>query len=119
MLGQSRSPSWNEEQTSLVVGVTALGIGIGSPMAGYLSGKKVELGLIPIGGLGMIALICLAAMFLNLPVELIVCIALIGVFTGFYLVPMFTQLQHRAPKDRKGQVISTSNFVNVLGAIVA
>src|SRR5262249_55571363 len=53
MLGESRIPRWNELKTSGIVGMTALGIGLGSPMAGWLSGKKVELGLIPIGGIGM------------------------------------------------------------------
>ncbi|MFL5339423.1 MAG: MFS transporter [Gemmataceae bacterium] len=119
MLGESRVPRWTEERTSLVVGLTALGIGVGSPLAGWLSGKKVELGLIPIGGVGMILLICMAAVYLMSPPMLMASIVLIGFFTGFYLVPMFTQLQHRAPKDRKGETISSSNFVNVLGAILA
>src|SRR5262249_30668361 len=39
--------------------------------------------------------------------------------TGFYLVPMFTLLQHRAPVDRKGEIIATSNFVNVVGAMIS
>ena len=119
MLGESRIPRWNELETSAIVGMTALGIGLGSPMAGYLSGKKVELGLIPLGGIGMFVCICTAALFLNHVATLIVCIVLIGMFTGFYLVPMFTQLQHRAPKESKGEVIATSNFVNVVGAILA
>src|SRR5262245_35984073 len=119
MLGESQIPRWNELKTSGIVGMTALGIGLGSPMAGYLSGKKVELGLIPIGAVGMIVAICIAAMFLHHPVTLIVCIILIGFFTGFYLVPMFTQLQHRAPKEQKGEMIATSNFTNVIGAILA
>ena len=119
MLGESHVPRWNEEHTSLIVGLTALGIGVGSPAAGWLSGKKVELGLIPIGGAGMIVLICFAAGFIETERILRYCIVLIGFFTGFYLVPMFTQLQHRAPKDRKGETIASSNFVNVLGAILA
>jgi MFS family permease len=119
MLGESRIPRWNEFQTSLIVGTTALGIGIGAPLAGYLSGKKVELGLIPIGGLGMIVAILLAGLFLNHVVTLVACIILIGAFTGFYLVPMFAQLQHRAPTDQKGEVVATSNFTNVIGAILA
>src|SRR5262249_34649309 len=43
----------------------------------------------------------------------------IGFFTGFYIVPMFTLLQHRAPKASKGDLLATSNFVNVIGAISA
>ena len=46
-------------------------------------------------------------------------ITLIGFFTGFYIVPLFTLLQQRAPKTSKGDSIATSNFINVVGAIVA
>ncbi|HEV3143471.1 MAG TPA: MFS transporter [Gemmataceae bacterium] len=119
MLGETRIPRWNELQTSGVVAMTALGIGLGSPFAGWLSGRKVELGLVPLGTIGMIILICLAAVFLEMPKVLIVCITLTGFFTGFYLVPMFTLLQHRAPVERKGEVVATSNFVNVVGAMIA
>src|SRR5262249_47696597 len=42
-----------------------------------------------------------------------------GFFTGFYIVPMFALLQHRAPKERKGDLMASSNFVNVVGAITA
>jgi hypothetical protein len=47
------------------------------------------------------------------------CIVIIGFFTGFYLVPLFTLLQHRAPPSSKGDSIATSNFINVTGAILA
>src|SRR5262245_4185288 len=119
MLGESRIPRWNELKTSGIVGMTALGIGLGSPLAGWLSGRKVELGLIPIGGIGRIVAMCVLAMVLNSLAGVITCIIVIGFFTGFYLVPMFTQLQHRAPKEMKGEVIATSNFFNVIGAMAA
>ena len=48
-------PRWDEAKTSDVVGMVALGIGLGSPLVGFLSGGKVELGLVPLGALGMIA----------------------------------------------------------------
>lgn len=119
MLGETRAERWNELQTSGIVGMTALGIGLGSPLAGWLSGKKVELGLIPVGGISMVIVICLAAMFMDHTKTLILCIVLIGFFTGFYLVPLFTQQQHRAPKAKKGEVVATFNFTNVLGAMAA
>jgi MFS family permease len=119
MLGESQNPRWNELKTSAIVGTVALGIGLGSPLAGWLSGRKVELGLIPLGALGMV-IGCLAAAFnlAHVPV-LVLFIVLIGFSTGFYLVPLFTLLQHRAPKTSKGDMIATSNFINVTGAIAA
>jgi MFS family permease len=121
MLGESQNPRWDERQTSAVVGTVALGIGLGSPLAGWLSGKKVELGLVPLGAMGMIAAAAGAALalFLGSITGLIACIVLMGFFTGFYIVPLFTLLQHRAPKKSKGDVIATSNFINVTGAILA
>jgi len=119
MHGQTRVPPWDEAQTSEVVGMVALGIGLGSPLVGFLSGGKVELGMVPIGALGMIAATLIAACALDHLTALVVCITLIGFFTGFYIVPLFTLLQHRAPKTSKGDAIATSNFINVTGAIIS
>jgi MFS family permease len=119
MHGQTRVPPWEEARTSEVVGMVALGIGLGSPLVGFLSGGKVELGMVPIGALGMIAATLIAACALDHLTALVVCLTLIGFFTGFYIVPLFTLLQHRAPKTSKGDAIATSNFINVTGAIVS
>jgi MFS family permease len=119
MHGESHVPRWSESETSLVVGMVALGIGLGSPLVGFLSGGKVELGLVPVGALGMILAAVIAAAVLGWLKGLIACIILIGFFTGFYIVPLFTLLQHRAPKASKGDSIATSNFINVTGAIIA
>ncbi len=119
MHGQTRVPPWDEARTSEVVGMVALGIGLGSPLVGFLSGGKVELGMVPIGALGMIAATLIAACALDFLPALVVCITLIGFFTGFYIVPLFTLLQHRAAKTSKGDAIATSNFINVTGAIIA
>ena len=119
MHGQTRVPPWDEGKTSEVVGMVALGIGLGSPLVGFLSGGKVELGLVTIGAVGMIAATLVAALALDHLQALVVCITLIGFFTGFYIVPLFTLLQHRAPKTSKGDAVATSNFINVTGAIIA
>lgn len=119
MLGEAQNPRWDELKTSVVVGCVALGIGLGSPLAGWLSGRRIELRLVVLGGAGMILSCLAAASFIGHVAGLVVCIALIGFFTGFYIVPLFTLLQHMAPKASKGEMIATSNFVNVTGAILA
>lgn len=119
MHGQTRNPHWDEFTTSLVVATVALGVGLGSPLAGYLSGGKTELGLVPVGALGMIAATLFAAAFINATTALIVGLVVIGFFSGFYMVPLYTLLQHRAPKTSKGELVATSNFINVTGAISA
>src|SRR5262249_28099367 len=102
MHGESQTERWSELKTSAVGGMVALGIGIGSPLVGFLSAGKVELGLIPIGALGMTVAAVAAAFTLSWLPGLIVCIIAMGFFTGFYIVPLFTLLQHRAPKVSKG-----------------
>jgi MFS family permease len=119
MHGESQNPRWDEFQTSLVVATVALGVGIGSPVAGRASGGKVELGLVPLGAVGMIFATLLAAVYIFHPLGLVIGLVLIGFFSGFYIVPLYTLLQHRAPKASKGDLIATSNFINVTGAIAA
>ncbi|HEV8063083.1 MAG TPA: MFS transporter [Gemmataceae bacterium] len=119
MHGETRNPHWSELHTSVVVGVVALGIGLGSPLAGLLSGGKVELGLVPLGGVGMMLSLAIVSITLDSQVWLIGCLVALGFFTGFYIVPMYTLLQHRAPKASKGDLLASSNFINVVGAITA
>ncbi len=119
MLGESQNPRWDELKTSAVVGTVALGIGLGSPLAGWLSGRRVELRLVPIGAVGMIVACAAAGIFIDDVPLLVGSIIAVGFFTGFYIVPLFTLLQHRAPKTSKGDMIATSNCVNISGAIAA
>jgi MFS family permease len=119
MHGETRNPKWNEFKTSLIVATVALGVGLGSPLAGFLSGGKIELGLVPLGCLGIIVGTLFAGFALNITALLVTGLIIIGFFSGFYMVPLYTLLQHRAPKERKGDIMATSNFVNVTGAMAA
>ncbi|HZZ81727.1 MAG TPA: hypothetical protein VFE62_24715, partial [Gemmataceae bacterium] len=50
---------------------------------------------------------------------LVIALIIIGFFSGFYMVPLYTLLQHRAPNRSRGELVATSNFINVTGAIAA
>ncbi|MCS7046703.1 MAG: MFS transporter, partial [Gemmataceae bacterium] len=119
MHGETRNPRWDEFTTSLVVAAVALGVGLGAPLAGQLSGGKIELGMVPLGCLGMIAATVVAGIFINHTAVLVAALIVIGFFSGFYMVPLYTLLQHRAPKTSKGDLVATSNFINVVGAMAA
>jgi MFS family permease len=108
-----------ELKVALLIAFIGLGIGIGSPLAGVLSGKKVELGLVPIGNFLLIIFTCVLAFLTDRVFSRIICLVLIGVAAGFFIVPLYSLLQHRAPKDSKGNLVATSNFVNVVGGLVA
>jgi acyl-[acyl-carrier-protein]-phospholipid O-acyltransferase/long-chain-fatty-acid--[acyl-carrier-protein] ligase len=108
-----------EMRVAFLIAFISLGIGVGAPIAGALSGNKVELGLVPIGAVFLIAFTASMGLFLQWTWPTRICLMLIGMAASFYIVPLYTLLQHRAPKDSKGSLVATSNFVNVAGGLVA
>ncbi len=99
--------------------LTALGIGAGSLLAGKLSGRTVELGLVPIGGYGIACCFLLLHLFQNWVALEIVLVGLIGVFGGIYLVPLDSYIQLASPKTIRGQVIATTNFLGFFGVLLS
>ena len=99
----------------------AIGIGLGSFLAGKLSKEKVELGLVPLGAIGMslfaIDLLWAYHSFYRTIFDLF----MLGVSGGFYEVPLSALVQWRSPKAERGRVLATVNFfsfVAILGASV-
>lgn len=108
-----------ELQVALLFALVGLGVGLGSVVAGILSGHRIELGLVPVGAATIIVCTLILGMVRNMPWVFMAGLFGIGCGAGFYLVPLYTQLQHRAPKESKGNVVSASNFLNVVGGIIA
>jgi acyl-[acyl-carrier-protein]-phospholipid O-acyltransferase/long-chain-fatty-acid--[acyl-carrier-protein] ligase len=97
----------------------ALGIGLGSLAAGYLSGGKIEYGLVPLGAFGLsIFSVLLARTSVGLN-ESYVLLALLGFSGGFFIVPIAALLQHRPARDNKGQVQATANWLSFVGVFLA
>ncbi|MFO1518758.1 MAG: MFS transporter [bacterium] len=98
-----------------------LGIGSGSMLAGRWSGKKVELGLVPLGGIGLslggILLFFTKSSYLFTSTTLF----LSGVFGGLFIIPLYAFLQFEAKEDEKGRVLATTGILNglflVLGSL--
>jgi acyl-[acyl-carrier-protein]-phospholipid O-acyltransferase/long-chain-fatty-acid--[acyl-carrier-protein] ligase len=88
-------------------------------LAGYLSGHRIELGLVPVGALLIVISTLVPGLINHAPGMFVAALFGIGCGAGFYLVPLYTLLQHRAPKESKGNVVSASNFLNVVGGIVS
>ena len=96
----------------------AMGIGLGSVAAGYLSGGKIEYGLVPLGGLGMaVACATLAVPGLGFSGAL-VRLAFLGFAGGFFIVPISALLQHRPPKEKKGEVLAAANLLSFVGSFL-
>jgi len=108
-----------ELRVSMLFVLVGLGVGVGSLAAGYLSGHRVELGLVPIGGVLIILGTLVPWVTIDHNALFALCLFTIGFGAGFYLVPMYTLLQQRAPKTAKSKVIAASNFINVAGGVVS
>jgi len=99
--------------------MAAIGIGSGSALAGKISGKTVELGLVPIGGIGM-AIGCFLLDGCSDHLWLIVpLIVIVGAFGGVYLIPLDAYIQLASPKKIRGQVLATTNFFAFVGVLAA
>lgn len=109
----------SELRVALLIALIGFGVGIGSLIAGFLSGQRVELGLVPLGAFLMFLITVCLAIWMNHPALVVTCLFLVGGAAGLYIVPLYTLLQHRAPKESKGNVIAASNFLNVVGGMIA
>lgn len=97
---------------------TALGITIGSFLAGKLSKGKIELGLSCICGFLTGFLLILLGIFSNVVISIIL-LTLLGAFGGMFLIPFESFLQAKSPHKKRGQVIASSSFLSFLGVLIA
>jgi acyl-[acyl-carrier-protein]-phospholipid O-acyltransferase/long-chain-fatty-acid--[acyl-carrier-protein] ligase len=104
---------------SLLQAAIAIGIGFGSLAAGYLSGGKIEYGLIPLGATG----ITIFGFLLALPglsfAAVLSLLAALGFFGGFFIVPISALLQHRPEEQHRGGVLASANLLSFVGILAA
>ncbi len=109
----------SETRNSLLLAAVAIGIGAGSLAAGYLSGSKIEYGLIPLGALGLTVFSAMLSQedlsFGGVAVNL----ALLGFSSGFFLVPINALMQHRPAPAQKGGVIAAGSILAFLGVLLS
>ncbi len=121
---------------TLLLGVFSIGIGVGSLMCERLSGRKVEIGLVPLGSIGMtvfaVDLYFAArgfglldgagiARFLDAPGawRIIIDLALLAVSGGLYSVPLYALIQSRCDRSHTARIVAANNVLNALFMIVA
>ena len=103
----------------LLQAAVAIGIGVGSFAAGFLSGGKIEYGLIPLGALGMTLLgLCLAIPGLTFA-EVVGLLAGLGFAGGFFIVPVSALIQHIPAQEHKGSVLGAANWLSFVGVGLA
>ena len=118
-----------------VLALFSIGTGVGSMLCEKLSGRTVEIGLVPLGAFGMTAFLLDLyfaragvatargldiAQFVQQPgsTRIIIDLLGIGLFTGFFVVPLFALIQSRTPKAQMSRVFAALNIQNS-GFIVA
>ena len=121
----------NEQVVTLFLGLFCIGIGTGSLLCERLSNRTIELGLVPIGSIGITifsADVFLATTtpavagpvglqtFIQAPENwrLILDFFLIGTFGGIYIVPLYALIQARSNLKRRSRVIAGNNILNAI-----
>jgi 1-acyl-sn-glycerol-3-phosphate acyltransferase len=128
----------DEHVVTLLLAVFSVGIGLGCLLCERLSNGKIELGLVPFGSIGL----SLFAVDLFLAtrgdaaapgvtigvgdfVRSLHCgrialdLALLGVFGGFFIVPLLALVQHRSAPEHRSRIIAGNNIINAAFMVVA
>jgi 1-acyl-sn-glycerol-3-phosphate acyltransferase len=129
-----------ESVVTLLLGTFTLGIGIGSLLCERLSAKQVEIGLVPLGSIGLTlfgidlafaspaaatqqGLTVMALLAQPHVWRVLVDLALIGLFGGFFIVPLYALMQQRSAEAHRARIIAGNNILNaafmVVGALAA
>ena len=121
---------------TLILTLFSLGTGIGSLLCEHLSGKRVEIGLVPVGAFGLTVFgvdLYFARHGIS-PVQnltwqafmhgagnwrVMLDLTLLGVFSGFYVVPLFAFVQASTPREQLSRVIAGNNIINALLICIA
>jgi 1-acyl-sn-glycerol-3-phosphate acyltransferase len=126
----------NEHVVTFLLALFSIGIGLGSLLCERLSGRRVELGLVPFGSIGLTVFavdLWLASrnlhaqaltgldVFFAQPAHWRVALdlVLIGLFGGFYIVPLYALIQERSAPSHRSRIIAANNILNALFMVVS
>jgi len=126
----------NESVVTALFIAFAVGVGIGSLLCERMSRHRIELGLVPFGSIGM-SLFAIDLYFAQPETALVavnsigdflsrdnswrilIDIAMLGVFGGFYSVPLYALIQQRSSKQHLSRIIAANNIINSLLIVLA
>ena len=126
----------NEQVAALLLAVFSVGVGGGALMCERLSRARVEIGLVPLGALGMslfAADLYLASRslppgslqdisaFLARPAHwrVVADLLLLSMAVGIYSVPMYALIQLRSQPSHRARIIAANNILNALFMIAS
>ena len=106
-------------QAGYVFLAAALGIGIGSMVVAFVSGKSVELGLAIFGAFGTsFSYIILYLFSQNIWVAVFMILSL-GIHGGLYIVPLDAYIQIASPEKERGEIVASGTFLGFIGVLLA
>ena len=126
----------NEQVYILLLAMFSIGIGAGSFLCERLSGRIVEIGLVPLGALGLTlfgadiyfsqSLTPDQSLFGPMTfirdgsnVRVMIDIVMLGVSGGIYIVPLYALVQQRSELKKRSRIIAANNVLNALFMVVA
>ena len=121
----------DEHVVTLLLALFSVGIGAGSLLCERLSGRKVEIGLVPFGSIGLTVFavdlwlatrglhatgLAGVGAFLAQPAHwrVVADLMLIGLFGGFYIVPLYALIQERSEASHRSRIIAANNILNAV-----
>jgi len=125
-----------ETMVTLLLAIFTVGIGAGSLLCERMSGKHVEIGLVPFGSIGLtlfgidlyfaspVGLVGTTAheltALLSLPAiwRVLFDLLMLGVFGGFFIVPLYALVQTRSEISHRARIIAANNILNALFMVV-
>ena len=125
-----------ESSVTLLLATFTVGIGVGSMLCERMSGKHVEIGLVPFGSIGLtlfgldLYLASPSGLAGTTPHELLALLSipavwrvlfdlmLLGVFGGFFIVPLYALVQLRSSPAHRARIIAANNILNALFMVV-
>ncbi|HEY4298052.1 MAG TPA: MFS transporter, partial [Paraburkholderia sp.] len=129
--------SANPDVVTVLLATFSIGIGIGSLLCERLSKRRIELGLVPLGSIGMSVFaidlffashaqppagrLLSVGEFLGQPAHwrVLVDLFLLAMFGGFYSVPLYALIQSRSQPTHRARIIAANNILNSLFMIVS
>ena len=116
---------------TLLLALFSVGIGAGSLLCDRLSGHHIEIGLVPFGAIGLTvfgvdlyfatpevpwgeSLSLSACLTSDGAWRVLLDVLLLGVFGGFYIVPLYALIQQRSESGARSRIIAANNILNAL-----
>ena len=126
----------NQNVLIMLITLFTVGIGAGSLLCGRLSDGRVELGLVPFGSIGLTVFgidlffaasnpigdeLVGATAFLQSAASwrVLADVMLIGLFGGFYIVPLYALVQQRSEPSHRSRIIAGNNIINALFMVIS